>query len=64
MIFGQFADEYVEAQRPGWKNEKHASQWAMTLGDTYCKPIRSKAISEIDVEDVVRTLKPVWHTVP
>src|SRR5262245_33363577 len=25
--FGDYADQYVEAHRPSWHNEKHAKQW-------------------------------------
>jgi integrase len=64
ITFGSFADEYVKTQRPGWKNEKHAAQWEMTLGYAYCKGIRSKAIANIDVDDVLAVLKPIWQHVP
>ena len=37
--FGAMADSYVEAHRAGWRNDKHAAQWTMTL-TTYCEPIR------------------------
>jgi hypothetical protein len=29
--FGAFADEFLEAKGPGWRNEKHRAQWKMTL---------------------------------
>lgn len=64
MTFGAFADEYVESHRSGWSNAKHAAQWGMTLGDTYCRTIRSKAIADINVEDVLSVLRPVWNTKP
>ena len=41
--FGQFADEYIAAHRPKFRNEKHAAQWEMTLGDAYCRAIRHLA---------------------
>ena len=34
MTFKQCADAYVEANRAGWKNPKHAKQWASTFGKT------------------------------
>ncbi len=27
MTFRQCAEAYIEAQRPGWRNAKHAQQW-------------------------------------
>lgn len=62
--FGAFADEYVKSQRAGWANPKHAAQWEMTLGDTYCKLIRKRPIAEVSVEDVVAVLQPHWQRVP
>ena len=62
--FGQFADEYIATHRPKFRNEKHAAQWEMTLGDAYCNSIRSKPINEIDTEAVLSVLKPIWPTVP
>ena len=64
MTFGKFADGYVEAHKAGWSNSKHAAQWSMTLGPTYCKAIRSKPIAEIVVDDVLEVLTPVWQSKP
>lgn len=60
--FGVFADELIDQMAPGFRNEKHLAQWRMTLGDTYCKPIRKKAVNEIDTEDVLKILRPIWAT--
>lgn len=62
--FGTFADEYIADHRAKWRNEKHAAQWEMTLGDTYCKAIRSKPVNAIDTEAVLKVLKPIWQQVP
>ena len=62
--FGEFADEYIKAHRPKFKNEKHASQWEMTLGDAYCQTIRSKPVNQIDTEAILRVLQPIWSKVP
>ncbi len=62
--FGQFADDYVESHKAGWSNPKHAAQWAMTLGDAYCAPIRTKPIIDISIDDVLAVLVPVWQSVP
>jgi hypothetical protein len=38
MTFDQCAAAYIEAQRNGWKNPKHALQWESTLA-TYASPV-------------------------
>jgi integrase len=60
--FGEFADAHVEAMKPAWRNEKHVAQWQMTLGDTYCKPLRPKPINEIDTADLLAVLQPIWKS--
>lgn len=62
--FGEFADEYVVLHRSRFRNDKHAAQWKTTLGDAYCKAIRSRPVSAIDTEAVLSVLQPVWTQVP
>lgn len=61
--FGEFADEYVEAMRPSWRNAKHAAQWSMTLTE-YAKPLRSLPIDAVTTEEILRTLRPIWKRTP
>ncbi len=61
LSFGDAADSLIEAMSPEWTNKKHLAQWEMTLR-VYAKPLRSKSVDEIYVEDVLRTLKPIWLT--
>lgn len=62
--FGAFADSYIASHRPKFRNEKHAAQWEMTLGDTYCRAIRSTPVNEIDTAAILSVLQPVWTKVP
>jgi integrase len=64
ITFGAFADEYVSSHKPGWRNEKHAAQWEMTLGEAYCASIRGRPIGSIGVDDVLGILSPIWQKVP
>jgi len=64
ITFGDFADQFVADHRDGWSNRKHADQWGMTLGPAYCAAIRSRPIGEIDVNDVLAVLEPVWLKKP
>lgn len=61
--FGEFADEYVEAMRPSWRNTKHAAQWSMTLTE-YAKPLRRLPIDAVTTEEILRTLQPIWRRTP
>lgn len=62
--FGEFAGEYLKSHRPKFRNDKHAAQWEMTLGDGYCRSIRSMPINTIDTEAVLKVLQPIWTKVP
>jgi integrase len=61
--FGKMADDYVEAHKGSWRNEKHIAQWTMTL-TTYCEAIRKTAVNEVDTDAVLSVLKPVWGRAP
>lgn len=58
--FGEYADVVAERQGATSKNAKHKAQWAMTLGDSYCKAIRGKRLDEITPVMVANMLRPVW----
>ena len=59
--FGERADAYIKANKPGWKNEKHIAQWEMTMRE-YAAPIRGKRVDEITSADIVGILEPIWLT--
>lgn len=61
--FGDCADQLIEAQRPSWRNAKHAAQWEMTLRD-YAAPLRRLPVDKISTEDVLSVLKPLWKQKP
>lgn len=61
--FGEMADTLIASKQPEWRNEKHMSQWVMTL-QSYCSSIRSKPVDEIDTVDVLSVLKPLWQRAP
>lgn len=59
--FKEFALEYVEAKRPEWRNQKHADQWVFTLTEYAFPLIGAKPLDEIDTEDVLKILQPIWR---
>ncbi|HLH50270.1 MAG TPA: Arm DNA-binding domain-containing protein, partial [Roseiarcus sp.] len=61
--FGAFADKFIEAKEPGWRNAKHRQQWKNTL-KTYAAPLRPLPIDAIATEDVLSVLKPIWTAKP
>lgn len=60
MTFAECATRYIDAHRDGWKNAKHADQWAATL-TTYAEPFFGQVdVSQIDTDLVMRALEPIW----
>ena len=58
--FAECVKEFLAVNSPAWRNEKHKAQWAMTLGDAYCRPIRDKGVDKITTDDVLKILMPIW----
>lgn len=62
VTFAEAALSYIESHRSGWKNSKHADQWANTLRD-YAYPIFEKLpIASIDTAMVMKVIEPIWLT--
>jgi integrase len=59
--FGEVATDFIEGHEEGWKNKKHRQQWRNTLA-TYAKPIWDKPVAEVDVDDLLQILRPIWTT--
>lgn len=61
--FGECAELFIKSMEPQWRNEKHRAQWRSTLS-TYAMPIWSISVSDIDTDDVLRVLNPIWQKRP
>ena len=61
--FGKLADEVIEGKGAEWRNEKHRQQWVMTLNE-YAAPLRSRPVNEIETDDVLAVLNPLWRKRP
>lgn len=62
LSFDEAVERYLKTNSAGWKNAKHSSQWSNTLA-TYASPhIGDRAVSEIDLQDIVAILEPIWAT--
>ncbi len=61
--FGELADEIAGQLGEGFRNEKHKTQWRMTL-TVYAEPLRDKPVDKIETADVLAVLQPIWQTKP
>ena len=52
------------ANRPRWRNEKHAASWIQTLERHALPKIGNKRIDKIGRDDVLTVLTPIWTTRP
>jgi integrase len=60
VTFEEAYQIYIETQKDGWKNKKHAQQWTNTLKD-YAKPVIGHLpCSVVTTEHIVRILEPIW----
>lgn len=59
LTFDECADAYIRSHRAGWKNPKHADQWANTLA-MYASPVfGAMPVDKIDVGLVMKVLEPI-----
>ncbi|WP_064024592.1 tyrosine-type recombinase/integrase [Methylomonas koyamae] len=62
MSFADCARAYVEANRSGWSNSKHAQQWSNTL-EQYAFPIFGDSpVAEVDTALVSKCLQQIWNS--
>ena len=64
VTFEECAETYIKAHRMGWRNGKHAAQWAATLA-TYAGPvIGALPVQAVDTSLVLKVVEPIWTTKP
>ncbi len=64
FTFRQCAERFIEAQKAGWKCQKHQKQWESTM-EMYAFPVFGNLpIAEIDTSMVLKTLEPIWKEKP
>jgi integrase len=62
MTFRACAERYIETHKAGWRNPKHALQWASTLA-SYAYPVFGDLpVKAIDVGLVMKAVEPIWAT--
>lgn len=64
MSFEDAAREVHVANKPSWRNAKHAAQWISTL-EAYAFPIMGNVpIAQVESSHVLQVLNPIWLTKP
>ncbi len=60
MTFKECAEACIVDRKVGWRNAKHAAQWASTL-DTYVHPVIGRLpVESIDTGLVLKIIRPLW----
>ena len=60
-LFKDYATQCIEAKKAEWQNSKHIDQWFNTI-EFYANPIIGKKfIDEIDTQDILDILTPIWY---
>jgi integrase len=64
VTFEAYAGRFIDSREAGWRNTKHKQQWRNSLRDHAYPIIGALPISDVDVEAVLRVLRPIWNTTP
>ena len=62
--FEEAAKQVHELRRAGWRNERHAEQWLLSLERYVFPRIGAQTVDVLTVEDVLAVLTPIWHKKP
>ena len=62
VTFKEFALETIQKKRIEWSSDKHAAQWEYSLREFAFPVIGKKRLDEIDMEDILKILTPIWET--
>lgn len=63
MLFGEMVRQYIETMSPKWRGSKTLPAWEL-FAKTYARPLRNVTVAELSTDDVVRVLRPLWHSKP
>src|SRR5882762_7923807 len=59
MTFKECAEAYIAAHSAGWRNEKHATQWANTLETYAFRHFGNLPVQAIDLGLVMKAIEPI-----
>lgn len=61
--FREFSKEWMARNLVKLTNDKARAQWASTL-NAYARPISRKRLDDIDTDDILKCLRPIWTEKP
>jgi integrase len=64
ITFEQCAKAYIDSHAAGWRNAKHAQQWANTLAAYVYPTFGSVAVADVDVAMIMKALESIWGAKP
>jgi integrase len=62
--FAKVAALYIAAKKVTWTNPQHAWQWSATIEKHAVPIIGHKPVRDVDTNDVLQVLEPVWAQMP
>jgi integrase len=62
ITFRDFALTCVADKKSEWSSGKHAAQWTYSLGKFAFPVIGEMALDEIDTDDILKILTPIWKS--
>ena len=62
--FAAACSSYISLNRPSWKSDRHADQWAASLAKYAYPLLGDKLVSEITRSHVQALLEPIWTAMP
>jgi integrase len=62
ISFKACAEQYIEAHKAEWKNEKHAWQWSNGLQKHIYPVFGDVAVGKVNKHLVLEALEPIWHS--
>lgn len=61
LTFTECAARFIRAHAAGWRNPKHAQQWANSL-ETYANPVMGALlVRDVELQHVMAVLEPIWQ---
>ncbi len=61
LTFSECAARFIRAHAAGWRNPKHAQQWANSL-ETYAHPVMGALlVRDVELQHVMAVLEPIWQ---
>lgn len=62
ISFEDCAEQFIEAHKASWKNEKHAWQWSNTLSKHVYPVFGDVPVGKVDIRLVLKVIEPIWQT--